>query len=183
QGQSGGEKFAEVLHLQEVEDSGGFLFRLAQIARVHERAQHHVLQDRQAGQGFDDLKCAADAKPSSPVRRHARNVPAVEKDDAFVRMKKSADEVEDCGLAGAVRTDDEKHFARIHGQRDALDRPETAKAPGDVLEFEEGGHEAPPPSAACCRAAAGLLRLRKICSRPPMTPSGRKSTTITMRMP
>src|SRR5579859_87232 len=118
------------------------------------------------------------------MRRHPGDVLALEADGAFVGMKEAADQVEDSGLARAVGTDDKQDFAGIHGERNALDRAQAAEALGHVIEFQDGSHCAAPPSAGCGFDEPGALGLRlKSRSRPPTTPSGRKSTTTTIRTP
>ena len=52
------------------------------------------------------------------------------------RRKKAADQVEEGGLAGAVRPDDRAQFALRHVQRNVAHRDEIAEALGDVLDFE-----------------------------------------------
>src|SRR5207253_4399187 len=98
-------------------------------------------------------------------------------------MKESADQIEDRGLARAVWADDKEDLARIHRQRNALHRAQTAKAFSDILHFQNGRHWAP-PSAGCGLASfGGLSLLRNRCCNPPTMPSGRKRTTRTMRTP
>src|SRR5690242_9672350 len=102
------------------------------MAGMHERTQHHVLQDGQARQGLHDLKCASDAKPGSAMRREFGNIFALEEDGSFVRMKESADQIENRGLARAIRADNKKDFPRVHRERDILDSDQTAETFRDV---------------------------------------------------
>ncbi len=81
---------------------------------MHECAQHHVFQHGQTGEGLYDLKCASDAEARGAIRRHSGNVFSLKANDAFIRMKKSADQVEDRCFTRAVRADDEKDLARVH---------------------------------------------------------------------
>ena len=65
-----------------------------------------ILPDRQLGKHFGDLERAGDAAPYPPRRQEPGNILAVEDDLARSLGEKAADQVEERGLAGAVRPDD-----------------------------------------------------------------------------
>ncbi len=83
---------------------------------MHERAQHHVFQDGQAGYGLHDLKGASNAEAGSAIWRHFGNIFSLKANYAFIGMEKSADQIEYCRLASAVWADDEQDLARVHRQ-------------------------------------------------------------------
>ena len=61
--------------------------------------------------------------------------------DAAVGGQESVDDIEQRGLAGAVRTDDAVDRAFRHRQCDALDRLEAAERARHIVEFENGYSE------------------------------------------
>src|SRR6185437_12765373 len=95
------------------------------------------------------------------------DVLAVELDGARGRREESADQVEEGGLAGAVRSDDRAHLALRHVERDVAHRHQIAEPFGDVLDFED-----------VHGLAHTLLRCRN-----PSSPRGKNSTTSTNRRP
>ena len=114
--------------------------------------QHDVLQHRHRREGARHLEGARDAAREHPVGRLAVEPAPVEEDPPRGRRERARDEVEERGLAGAVRPDQAGEAARPHAQRHVEDGRVAAEAPGDVLELEHGG-----PGlriAAACHALA-----------------------------
>src|SRR5580698_4414074 len=99
--------------------------------------------------------------------RKLGDVLAVEPDRARGRRKESADQVEEGGLAGAVRPDDGAHLAFGHIERDVAHRHQIAEAFCHVLNLENVDG-----------AAHALLRCRK-----PSSPRGKNNTTSTNNSP
>jgi hypothetical protein len=71
------------------------------------------------------------------VRRQRGDIAALEHDRSLGRPEKPADQVEEGGLAGAVRADDGTQLALAHRQRNVTYRDQAAEALSDVLDFEE----------------------------------------------
>jgi len=69
------------------------------------------------------------------VRGHPRDVAAVEEDAALVRGVEARDDIEEGGLARAVRADDADDLARGGAQRDFTDRGQSAEALGDGVKL------------------------------------------------
>src|SRR5262249_27576994 len=102
-------------------------------------------------------------------------------------MEEAADQVEECGFPRAIGADDEQYFAFAHLERDVFHSAQSPEALGDVSQLKQCSQSQLPPRASS--GAGGLLESRfrmvhrQSCRNPPTIPSGRKSTTTTMRMP
>src|SRR5215471_20706010 len=92
------------------------------------RADRDVLVHGEAGERLNDLECAHDASPRHKMGRHTRNVSAAVKDTTFARRQESADDGEQCGLAGAVGPDQRGDPAGFDGERNIVDGEEAAEA-------------------------------------------------------
>src|SRR5258708_7016082 len=97
------------------------------------------------------------------MRRQFGDILAIEADRAGGRREKSGDQVEEGGLAGAVRPDDRAHLALRDIQRYIAYRHEVTEALGDVVDLED---------------VHALLRCRK-----PSRPRGKNRTTRMNRRP
>ena len=71
--------------------------------------------------------CAPDAKRGNPVPRHIQQRLALETDVALIRCVETAQAVEQCGLAGAVRADQAADFAASDVERHAIERDDAAE--------------------------------------------------------
>ena len=80
--------------------------RGAERGRALQRAHHHVLERRQAAERLHQLEGAGDAGGADRIGPQPRDVAAAESDAAGFRAKRAGDQVEDGGLAGAVRADE-----------------------------------------------------------------------------
>src|SRR6187402_2671300 len=80
-----------------------------------------VLPHAQARKDVGDLETAREAAPVDLLRPGPGNVPAVQADGPRAWPQSSADEVEQRGLAGTVRTDDRMPLAARNGKIDAAD--------------------------------------------------------------
>ena len=78
------------------------------------RADQEVLENRHALERQRDLIGAADSGAATLVRREFRDVPTVELNPAGIRGETAGDEIEDGGLAGAVRAEDAQRFALLN---------------------------------------------------------------------
>ena len=103
----------------------------------------HVLEHGHGREELDVLKRPRDPPANDPMRRRAQKALTVEGDLAGVRPVEPGDQIEERGLAGAVRPDQACDLAALDAERDVIDGDDTAKAPRHVLEREEG-HRALP---------------------------------------
>jgi hypothetical protein len=71
------------------------------------------------------------------VRREAEQALAVEADVAGVGAVEPRDEVEDGGLAGAVRADQAGDLAALDVEREAVERDDAAEAPCQLVDLEK----------------------------------------------
>ncbi len=95
---------------------------------------HHILDCGHAGKHPRRLEGADQAEASDPYRRQARKVAARKADFPSIARHDVGDEVEDGGLAGAVRTDQRGDLMWLRIERHVVDRFETAKA------FDQAAH-------------------------------------------
>ena len=72
------------------------------------------------------LEGAGNAKAGNPMRRQTQNIPAAETDGALPAID-AADAVQHAGLAGAVRADQGKQFARLHRERYVVEHGQAAE--------------------------------------------------------
>src|SRR5882724_3562040 len=112
-----------------------FLPRRRYRGQAREGSDHHVVLDGEIAEGLDDLERAAQAQCADLVRGHPRDVAAVEEDAALVRGVEARDDIEEGGLARAVRADDADDLARGGAQRDFTDRGQSAEALGDGVKL------------------------------------------------
>src|SRR6185369_9084193 len=117
-----------------------------------------------------DLKGTGEAKPGDLVGLHARDVMVLEPHPAAGRRMNAADEVDERGLAGAVRSDQADDLALVDGQAHAIDRVEPAEPPRYAVQGQERGHFAPPRPGHRSRSSDRM-------------PLGRNSTSTTMMKP
>ncbi|OLB65998.1 MAG: hypothetical protein AUI10_04345 [Actinobacteria bacterium 13_2_20CM_2_72_6] len=81
-----------------------------------------------------------DAQPGAADRADAGDVAAGEEDASRVRPGRTGHEVEQRGLAGAVRADDRVPLPRRERQAHRVDGDEAAVAAGDLGEIQQRGH-------------------------------------------
>ena len=96
-------------------------------ARAAVAADQQVLQHRGVLEQLDVLKGAGDTPTGDGVRRHARDVRAVEHQPPAGRLVDAADQVEDGALAGAVRADDGEDLALLHVEGHSIHGPDAAE--------------------------------------------------------
>jgi hypothetical protein len=95
----------------------------------------HVLQHGHAGEQADPLQGPGDAELVELVRL-GPHLLAVEGHGSRVRLDEAADDVEQGGLARAVRPDHADDAAGRHLQRDVLECDEAAEAHPDALQAQ-----------------------------------------------
>ena len=109
--------------------------RRRQILPMRQCAYHDVFLDAEARKGLEDLESAGDAVAVERVRAHPGDVPAVEAHGSRVRREKSRDEVEQRGLAGAVRPDEADDPALADIERDVAAGEHAAEPLGHSAHF------------------------------------------------
>jgi len=142
------------------------------------------------------LERPAEAHPGAVVRRHARDVLVQEGDGAAVDVIDAADQVENGGFAGAVRSDQTSDGAGVHFDVHILGGDDATEALAYTVQFKHRFHDSaslslsevvfPPvwPWVGAAAAAAGFLRCVSICRKcftMPAMPMG--MTTMMMMMP
>src|SRR6266566_8084645 len=90
-------------------------------------ADFHVFQRRHRSEQPDVLKRPSQSGCGSLMRRHAGDVGAVKQYPAGGRLVEAGEDVQSCGLAGAVRSDQCMNAAALHRDIDAVDRLEAAE--------------------------------------------------------
>jgi len=123
---------------------------------AEEGADHDVLQHREARKGADDLEGAGDPEQRERVGRQAGHVLAEEGDGALGGRKVPGHQIEERGLAGAVRADEPEDLALRGVEVDAVHGMHAA----EVLAQGADGK----------RDAHGALRSKR--RRRPSRPSG-----------
>src|SRR5450631_4896836 len=113
-----------------------------------EQAERDVVFEGVAGEQGDDLVGSRQPEMRALVRREIRDVGAEQLDLSRTRPHVAVDLIEQRGLAGAIRTDDQAAFARPYRQRYALGYDKTAKRLRQVGHFEsvlgcQRGHRDP----------------------------------------
>jgi hypothetical protein len=84
-----------------------------------------------------NLKCARNTPPDAARRQRLGDVLAVEQDAARCRRQKSAGQVEERGLAGAIGADDRAQLSGLDRHRNVVDRDETAEPARDALDLDK----------------------------------------------
>ena len=117
---------AEADRLQERRDAG----------RARVLRDHHVLEHRQVRHQSDVLEGAREAPADAKARGQRRDVRRLERDGSRIGRVHAADQVEDRGLAGAIRPDQREALAASDAEREIVDHLEPAEALGEVLYLE-----------------------------------------------
>src|SRR5439155_20564621 len=92
----------------------------------------HVVKDRQGRKEPDILEGSRDALLGDLIRLSSHNGASSKTDLAFGGPIHAGDEVEDGGLAGAIRPDETDQFALAHLQVQRGNRGETAEPDGAI---------------------------------------------------
>ena len=88
---------------------------------------HHVFQNRHAGEQPNVLKRARHAATRNLVRPQAVNPFALKIDFARSRFVNASQEIEDCGFAGAVWSDQAVDLAALDAHVQRIDSHQSAK--------------------------------------------------------
>ena len=100
----------------------GAAHRRRRVRVAQQRADRDVVLDAERRKRTHDLEGAADAAAAHFVGRQPVDARALECDAARVRREHAGDQIEQRGLAGAVRADHREDRALRHGKADVGDR-------------------------------------------------------------
>ena len=113
--------------------------------RPHQRVvlgDHEVLEHAHLAEQADVLEGPGDAGARDPEPVHLLEqqllTVGVEGELADRRLVEAGQAVEHRGLAGAVRPDDRGDLTLIRGERQVVDRDQTAETHGQTLDLEQG---------------------------------------------
>ena len=141
--------------------------------------QQHVVEDRQPREQAGDLEGACHPERGAPVARPAGDVLAEQEHLSGRGGKDSGDQIEQRGLAGAVRSDDGLAVARHDLERDVAHGVQAAEALRQTLELQNGVTvRARVPVHACfpsSRQWTGASRPRPVARRHQQALQGGKS--------
>src|SRR5690606_20259171 len=98
--------------------------------------RHDVLEGAHVEEDLQVLERAPDAGRGERVRRQAGQFASVERDAAGARHVDAGEQVEQRGLAGAVRADDRVNRARVDRKRQSLHRVDAAEFPGEPVDAQ-----------------------------------------------
>ena len=108
-------------------------------------AHEHVLEDAHVGERLGDLVRAPHAGAADVLPRGVGDVLAEELDPTPVGPIHAGDQVEERGLAGAVRPDDAQRFAFVQLHAQVVDDLHAAERFLETGGLEHHGHEGSPP--------------------------------------
>src|SRR5205823_11376078 len=100
-------------------------------------AHEDVLERGETRERPDQLKGARDTGGADAVRGQPADVDAIELDAATIGRQRTRDEIEERGLAGAVRAHDPEQLALLEHEADLVDRADAAKALRQPLHLEQ----------------------------------------------
>ena len=130
-----------------------------------------VLQHGKPAEQLIDLESPRDAPPRPPGLREPRDVLAVEQHPAGRGSERAVDQIDESGLAGAVRPDQRPPGATLQGEIYVARDLERAEVAIEVLHLERG------------RGHGFLLKYRLASSAIPSSPRRANNTVSTSRRP
>ena len=136
--------------------------------------QRHVLFRRHLREQPRNLEGAHQTLANPPHGAEVRDILAVQDDPPGARMNLPRHQIDEGGLAGAVRADQGEPLSRRHGERDVPADGEAAEILGQALDAKEIAHAFP--------LFARLPDAENLSSRP-LSPPGAASTTAISRAP
>ena len=101
-------------------------------------SQFDIVQNCHALEQFNVLKCSRDSQFSHVMGGHTRDVAALEQDPAFLGGIKSADAVQQAGLAGSVRADHGEDLTALEFGAHAVERLDSSESQGETFNFYDG---------------------------------------------
>src|SRR5580692_4131782 len=159
--------------------------------RQPKQRQGRIAQNRVAGEQRDDLISARHAEMGALAARHLGDVAVKQLDRAAIGKKLAGDEIEQRGLAGAVRADDQPALAWLDFQADVGGDAQAAARFAQALDGKRGhGFGSTTGAAGCVTGAAfGFAPLiarhaeRDSRAMPGTRPSGMNTTMATKMAP
>src|SRR5262245_11259841 len=143
-----------------------------------------VLRHRKLREHALDLQRAFDAEPADLVRLEPGDLATVEEDPAGVGREQAGYQVEERGLAGAVRADDRVQPPAGEAEAQVVDRGQSAEALGQSLGAQDRLAHGSVRSLVSTAAAGSRSVSRNSHSRHnPTMPLGAKITTRMATMP
>ena len=142
EGELGGAGAALVAESDQGQEPLGFAAPVGGPAIAVSPAERHADQDAvehgEPREGTRDLKGPAQAQPPHDPRGPARDPLAAAPDLACGRRQEPAEDIEERGLAGAVRAEQPDHLALLDGHVDAAEREKAAECHADPASFKDG---------------------------------------------
>ena len=121
-------------------------------------ADEHVLEHAHVRERLGDLEGTADPRAAAVLPREAGDVLVVERDPTRVGPIHAGDQIEQRGLAGAVRPDDAQRFSVVQLHAQVVDDLHAAERLHETGGLEDHGHRCSPPcitSTSSCARAVG----------------------------
>ena len=107
------------------------------------RTHQEVLHDGEAREWFHDLECAPDAELGTLVRGCVRDLATLEEDASTGNPHRATHQVEEGGLARAVRADEAHDLPFRNGKLHVVDRHEAAKQFTELFRAQDLRHGVP----------------------------------------
>src|SRR4029079_12235186 len=126
--------------LPEITAAPQFGERIPARARPAEEREHRVLRQRVAGEEGDDLVGARHAEVREAVGPRAGHVLPEEPDGAAIAADLAADEVEERGLARAVRAEEQTALTLVDGDAHPADGGDAAERLPQIADLEGERH-------------------------------------------
>ncbi len=138
---------------------------------------HHVLQDRHALEGPDDLEGPADPQAAPAECRELRDVGPPEDDRSARGRQQTRDEIEHGGLPRPVGADQPEDLALPDLEADPGDGRQATEVLAEVADTEQRHHAS---SLAGTGEAAARTRRRMACRAEMIPPGSTITTTISV---
>src|SRR5262245_23654926 len=142
------------------------------LALAREDRQRNIVENAKPVEQIDDLEAARDARLDPFVDRGEGDVFALEQDPAAVRLELSADQINERGLAGAVRAHEREEFALVDGEIHAVAGTQVAELLAEIDRLEKD-HE----DFSCGRSLSATAEIA------PTIPVGKSMTRSTRTTP
>src|SRR5215510_3446607 len=107
------------------------------LALAREDRQRNIVENTKPVEQIDDLETASDTRPDPFVYRGEGDVLALEQDAAAVWLELSADQIDERGLAGAVRAHQREKFALVDGEIHAVAGAQVAELLAEIDRLEK----------------------------------------------
>src|SRR5215472_5833938 len=107
------------------------------LALAREDRQRNIVENAKPVEQIDDLEAASDTRLDPFVYRGEGDVFALEQDAAAVRFELSADQINERGLAGAVRAHEREEFALVDGEIHAIAGAQVAELLAEIDRLEQ----------------------------------------------